>query len=139
MPSAGRGSVCAVWRRSPTSYPAGTGGASSRRSSQFRDAGGEHVPKFVVIAEFEVSPPDRARVLEVAQREAAAVHRLEPAGGRFDVAIAVDEPGRGVFYEVFEHEAAFEHHKQTDHFARFFEEIAELDVKWNSNRYQIPD
>ena len=93
--------------------------------------------QFVIVAEFQVTPQDLERLVAAGREEAAAVIRAEPRCRRFDVITAVEQPGRGLFYEVFEDEAAFETHRQTPHFAAFFDAISDLNVDWQATKYEL--
>ena len=93
--------------------------------------------KFVVVAEFSTSPADRDRVLEAGRTEAQAVHSSEPGCERFDVSSRHSDPGKGVFYEVFENEEAFDIHQQTPHFTAFFEAIEDIEVNWDAVGYTL--
>ena len=77
-----------------------------------------------LLAEFEVEAQDLDRFLAAAKRELAAVRQSEPGCLRFDVILLDGDGGRGVFVEVFRDQAAAESHRETAHFAAFFEEIA---------------
>ena len=51
--------------------------------------------------------------------------RKEPGNVRFDVLKVNDDPCRFVLYEVFEDEAAAAAHKQTAHYLKWREEVAD--------------
>jgi quinol monooxygenase YgiN len=74
---------------------------------------------FVVIAEFTVKPGAMPAFLALAHDDARLSVAHEPGCLAFDVAVAQDDPGAVVFYEVYDDRAAFDAHLQTPHLARF--------------------
>ena len=87
-----------------------------------------------LVAEFEVSAGDLDRFLSAAKSELEAVRASEPGCLRFDVVLFDEEPGNGVFIEVFEDQAASTAHRSTPHFEAFFRDISGIDVKWHIRR-----
>ena len=95
------------------------------------------MPSFVVVAQFQVAPRDLDRFVAAARTEALAVMRSERGCQRFDVVTNREDPGRGLFYEVYDNEAAFEAHQETPHFDAFFEAIDGLEVSWSTAGYHL--
>jgi quinol monooxygenase YgiN len=95
------------------------------------------MPKYVIVAEFQVTRDALPKFMEAANRIASTVAGQEPGCERYDVITSVDEPGRGMIYEVYEDLAAFEAHRESSHFAQFFKDIDLIDVRWTSARYLL--
>lgn len=74
---------------------------------------------FVVIAEFDVKPGQMEAFLALARDDADHSLADEPGCRQFDVVISETAPTSVVFYEVYDHRAAFDAHLQTPHLARF--------------------
>jgi len=87
-----------------------------------------------LIAEFQVNLEDMDLFLEAARRELASVRSSEPGCLRFDVVLFDEQPGHGAFVEVFEDDAAAKTHRETEHFAAFFNDISEIEVTWSARR-----
>ena len=93
--------------------------------------------ELALLAEFEVNPRQLDRLLAAARRELRAVRANEPACRTFEVVLLNEAEGRGVFFEIFENEAAAAAHREFPHFTAFHEEIAGLDVRWSPRRGTI--
>ena len=87
-----------------------------------------------LLAEFEVQGQDLDLFLAAAKRELRAVRANEPGCLRFDVVVFDDQPGRGMFVEVFKDQAAADDHRDTPQFSAFFDDISEIDVTWTVRR-----
>lgn len=95
------------------------------------------MPKYVIVAEFQVTRDALPAFIEAAGRIATAVAAGEPGCERYDVITSVDEPGKGMIYEVYDDLEAFETHRESAHFAQFFKDIDRIDVRWASGRYLL--
>jgi (4S)-4-hydroxy-5-phosphonooxypentane-2,3-dione isomerase len=74
---------------------------------------------YVVIVSAKVKPEQRGRFLQAIEDNAVSSVRDEPGCLRFDVVRNAADPEHYVFYEVYRDEAAFQAHRDTDHFARW--------------------
>ncbi|MGI9405023.1 MAG: putative quinol monooxygenase [Hyphomicrobiaceae bacterium] len=74
---------------------------------------------FVVVVQFDVRPEfvESFRAAVLAQAENSLT--LEQACRVFDVAVPADRETTFVLYEIYDDEAAFQHHLKTEHFLAF--------------------
>jgi autoinducer 2-degrading protein len=79
---------------------------------------------FVVCVHVQVKP-EHIEAFIAASRENAANTILEPGNLRFDVLQQADDPQRFVLYEVYRDEEASQAHKQTAHYGRWRETVAD--------------
>jgi quinol monooxygenase YgiN len=77
------------------------------------------LPRFIVMAEFEVKPERMEDFLALACDDARCSVAHEPGCHTFDVAVDQADPNCVVFYEVYDDQAAFDAHLATPHLARF--------------------
>lgn len=84
-----------------------------------------------MVAEFQVGAQGLELFMAAAKREMRAVRASEPDCIGFDVILFDEGTGKGAFVEVFTDQAAVDAHRETPHFAAFFEEIADLEVTWS--------
>ncbi len=73
---------------------------------------------FVLIVDVHVKPDQRDAYV-VAIRENAAAANQEPGCARFEVVQDHADPDHFVLYEVYDDEAAFQAHRETEHFKRY--------------------
>jgi (4S)-4-hydroxy-5-phosphonooxypentane-2,3-dione isomerase len=73
---------------------------------------------FVVTASIHVKPEHIARFIEALLDDAHGALRDEPGCRRFDVIQDAQDASRFLLYEVYDDEAAFQHHLTTAHFQR---------------------
>ena len=78
----------------------------------------------VTIVHVHVKPEHVEDFLE-ATRENHLASVREPGNLRFDVLQLEEDPTRFVLYEAYENEAAAAAHKQTDHYLRWRETVAD--------------
>lgn len=88
------------------------------------------VSQYLVVAEFQVKQGSFDKFIAEALKVAAASLRDEPGCQRYDVLTLQGGEQRGMVYEVFHDKADHEAHKQTPHFAAFWNSIADLKVRW---------
>lgn len=91
--------------------------------------------EFVLIAQFEVKEGSPSVLLDAGVLESEAALRDEKGCRTFEILTSSENDSKGLFYEVYDDEAAFEQHKLTPHFAKFFSAIEELAVEWTVSRY----
>jgi autoinducer 2-degrading protein len=82
-----------------------------------------------LVVQIECPEGTRDAFLEAIREQAAASLELEPGCLRFDVCESVNHSERFVLYEVYEDEAAWEAHPQTEHFARWRASADELGLR----------
>jgi len=71
-----------------------------------------------VLAVTWVAKPGQEEIVAALLRELAASAQTEPGCTEFRVHRSLDDPGRFLLFEVYQDAAAFEDHKQTEHFKR---------------------
>lgn len=76
----------------------------------------------VVLVATYVAKPGMGDRVEAALREMIPLTRQEPGCRVYQVNRAVDDPDQFLLYEIYDHEAALEAHRQTPHFRRIIEE-----------------
>jgi autoinducer 2-degrading protein len=74
---------------------------------------------YVITVEFDVVPAQFDAFLRVMAENAETSRRDEPGCQRFDVCRPHDSENRVFLYEIYDDEAAFQAHLQTDHFKAF--------------------
>ena len=74
---------------------------------------------FVVLVEFEAKAAFIDRFRDRVRRQARDSLSLEPECELFDVCVDPSNPCRVLLYEVYQDEAAFERHLQSEHFLDF--------------------
>lgn len=88
--------------------------------------------QYLVVAEFRVEKGSFDKCIAELLKVAAASVRNEPGCQRYDVLRFEGDAQRGMLYEVYDDQAAFEAHKQTPHFAAYWQAIADLKVSWKA-------
>ena len=74
---------------------------------------------FVVVVEFQLKPGTRSQFRSLIDVNADASVRNEPGCLQFDVLEPEDESDRVLLYEIYSGKAAFDAHRQTEHFHVF--------------------
>jgi (4S)-4-hydroxy-5-phosphonooxypentane-2,3-dione isomerase len=74
---------------------------------------------YVVTVEFDIDPAQLAAFMPLMSENAKASLRDEKGCRHFDVCRPRDVPNRVFLYEIYDDEAAFQAHLQTDHFKAF--------------------
>lgn len=90
-----------------------TAPATTRQSSSTR-LFAEAAP-FAVVVQAEIEPDRMAEFLKLIETNAVET-RKEPGCVRFDVLRSQDNPAEFFFYELYENEAAVDHHKKQPHY-----------------------
>ena len=91
--------------------------------------------EFVLIAHYEVKAGSPEDLKKAALIEAEAVLKNEEGCRTFEILEDKNDENRGLFYEVYVDEEAFESHKATPHFSDFFSAIEHIEVEWTVSRY----
>jgi autoinducer 2-degrading protein len=76
---------------------------------------------YVLIVSAKVKPDQRGRFMEAIEDNAVSSVRDEPGCLRFDVVRDREDPDHYLLYEVYRDEAAFQAHRDTEHFTRWRE------------------
>jgi len=83
----------------------------------------------VVFAEFNASTTNRDAFLELCRFDAERSVADEPGCSQFDVSTSNDNANVVVLYEVYDDQAAFDHHLTTPHYATFADGVQRLGVQ----------
>ena len=75
--------------------------------------------KYVITVEFALKPESRDRFLELVRENAKKSLHNEKGCRRFDVCVPRDGSAQVFLYEVYDDEAAFDAHVETEHFKAF--------------------
>ena len=81
---------------------------------------------FVVTVEFLIRLGQEAQFLARMHQQASDSLFKEAACRQFDVCISPDDPRKVFLYELYETEAAFRQHLESDHFKAFDQEAGNL-------------
>ena len=79
---------------------------------------------FVVTVTFEVTPEHAGAFREAVSEQARRSLEAEAHCQRFDVCSDRQDPARIFLYEIYDDEAAFQAHLETDHFKVFDMQVA---------------
>ena len=85
---------------------------------------------FVVIVFFEAKAAHVAEFSAAITENAVASVRDEPGCSQFDVAQDPDDPASFFLYEIYDDEAAFKAHIETEHFKHF----DAISVPWTASK-----
>ncbi|MDH3375586.1 MAG: antibiotic biosynthesis monooxygenase [Gammaproteobacteria bacterium] len=91
--------------------------------------------EFVLVARYEVKDGSPEEVVDAALIESEAALRDEQGCRAFDIMASSGDDSEGLFYEMYDDEAAFEEHRETPHFSAFFSAIEDSTVEWTGPRY----
>jgi (4S)-4-hydroxy-5-phosphonooxypentane-2,3-dione isomerase len=80
----------------------------------------------VVLVEFRLKPGSSQAFGELIGANARASVADEPGCRRFDIATSPSDPDRVFLYEIYDDQAAFDHHLAAAHYLRFKEGCAAL-------------
>ena len=81
---------------------------------------------FVLMVHLQTKPEQRDKFMELALENAAAARSTEPGCQQFDVVVDPEDPNRVAFYEVYDSKEAFEAHRKTAHFNKYFEKAVPM-------------
>jgi quinol monooxygenase YgiN len=80
----------------------------------------------LVVIVFVKVKPDQIEAFKIATAENARNSVQEPGIARFDVSQQNDDPTKFVLVEVYRDSSAPDRHKETAHYARWRDEVAEM-------------
>lgn len=81
---------------------------------------------FVVTVTFRTAPEDTAAFLDLMMENATRSLTDEPGCLQFDVCTDPADPGEIFLYEVYTDSAAFDAHRETEHYRAFSEAVEPL-------------
>ncbi len=83
---------------------------------------------YINAVDLDLVPSERDRFLEAIAEDAAATIK-EPGCLQFDVLVLANDPNHLFLYEVYESEAAFRAHRESDYFKKYAETTANMVAK----------
>jgi (4S)-4-hydroxy-5-phosphonooxypentane-2,3-dione isomerase len=83
---------------------------------------------FVNAVDLDIVPAERDNFL-AAIKENGAAATSEPGCRRFDILNLASDPNHFLLYEVYENEAAFKAHRETEHFKKYAASVAKMIAK----------
>jgi autoinducer 2-degrading protein len=83
---------------------------------------------FVNAVDLDIVPAERENFL-AAIKENGAAAATEPGCRRFDILNLASDPNHFLLYEVYDNEAAFKAHRETEHFKKYFAAVAKMIAK----------
>jgi quinol monooxygenase YgiN len=92
---------------------------------------------FVVVVEFHLKQGARSQFRRLIDANADASVRSEPGCVQFDVLEPEDDGDRVLLYEIYSDEAAFDAHRQTEHFRTFASQSETLCLKKSVTRCRL--
>jgi (4S)-4-hydroxy-5-phosphonooxypentane-2,3-dione isomerase len=78
--------------------------------------------------ELDIVPADRDKFLDAIKENASASVK-EPGCRQFDIHVLASDPNHFFLYEVYENEAAYMAHRETEHFKKYFATTANMIAK----------
>ena len=83
---------------------------------------------YINAVDLDLVPSERDKFLEAIAEDAAAT-RKEPGCLQFDVLVLANDPNHLFLYEVYESEAAFKAHRESDYFKKYASTTASMVAK----------
>jgi autoinducer 2-degrading protein len=78
----------------------------------------QSAPTYVNAVDLDIVPAERDKYLEAIKENGAASVK-EPGCRQFDIMVQASDPNHVFLYEVYESEAAYKAHRETDHFKKY--------------------
>ena len=88
---------------------------------------------YVNAVDLDIVPAERDKYLAAIKENGAAAIR-EPGCRQFDILVLASDPNHIFLYEVYENEAAFQAHRQTEHFKKYAALTANMVSKRNARQ-----
>jgi quinol monooxygenase YgiN len=92
------------------------------------DAMASRATPYINAVDLDLLPSERDKFLEAIAEDAAAT-RKEPGCLQFDVVVLANDPNHLFLYEVYESEAAFRAHRESDYFKKYASTTANMVAK----------
>ncbi|HYB71089.1 MAG TPA: putative quinol monooxygenase [Candidatus Bathyarchaeia archaeon] len=94
-------------------------------------AGAQPSGLYVNAVDLDIVPAERDKYLAaIKENGAAAIH--EPGCRQFDILVLASDPNHFFLYEVYDNEAAYQAHRQTEHFKKYAALTANMVGKRNA-------
>jgi quinol monooxygenase YgiN len=91
-------------------------------------AAAQSAAMFVNAVDLDIVPAERENYL-AAIKENGAAAAMEPGCRRFDILNLASDPNHFLLYEVYDNEAAFKAHRETEHFKKYAAATAKMVAK----------
>jgi len=93
-----------------------------------QQVGAQSAGMFVNAVDLDIVPAERENYLAAIKENGAAAAR-EPVCRRFDILNLSSDPNHFFLYEVYDNEAAFKAHRETEHFKKYIAATAKMVAK----------
>lgn len=91
---------------------------------------------FVNAVDIDIVPAEHDNYLAAIKENGAAATK-EPGCRRFDILNLSSDPNHVFLYEVYENEAAFKAHRETEHFKKYAATTAKMVAKRNARQMSV--
>ncbi|MDE2062569.1 MAG: antibiotic biosynthesis monooxygenase [Bradyrhizobium sp.] len=91
---------------------------------------------FVNAVDLDIVPAEREKYLAAIKENGAAAAK-EPGCKRFDILNLGSDPNHFFLYEVYDSEAAFKAHRETDHFKKYMAITGKMVAKRESRQMSV--
>jgi quinol monooxygenase YgiN len=91
---------------------------------------------FVNAVDIDIVPAEHDNYLAAIKENGAAAAK-EPGCRRFDILNLSSDPNHVFLYEVYENEAAFKAHRETDHFKKYAAATGKMVAKRESRQMSV--
>jgi (4S)-4-hydroxy-5-phosphonooxypentane-2,3-dione isomerase len=91
---------------------------------------------FVNAVDLDIVPAERDNYLAAIKENGAAAAK-EPGCKRFDILNLASDPNHFLLYEVYDNEAAFKAHRETEHFKKYAAATAKMVAKRDARQMGV--
>ena len=91
---------------------------------------------FVNAVDLDIVPAERENFLAAIKENGAAAAK-EPGCRRFDILNLGSDPNHFFLYEVYDNEAAFKAHRETDHFKKYMAAAGKMVAKRDARQMSV--
>jgi len=91
---------------------------------------------YVNAVDLDIVPAERENFLAAIKENGAAAAK-EPGCRRFDILNLASDPNHFFLYEVFDNEAAFKAHRETDHFKKYIATTGKMVAKRDARQMSV--
>jgi (4S)-4-hydroxy-5-phosphonooxypentane-2,3-dione isomerase len=88
----------------------------------------QSTPTYVNAVDLDIVPAEMEKYLEAIKENGAASVK-EPGCRQFDILVQASDPNHVFLYEVYENEAAYKAHRETEHFKKYAAATANMVAK----------
>jgi quinol monooxygenase YgiN len=91
-------------------------------------AAAQSAPTYINVVDLDIVPAEFEKFKEAIKENGAATVK-EPGCRQFDILVLASNPNHVFLYEVYDNEAAYKAHRETDHFKKYFATTANMVAK----------